>query len=347
MSFGKKLLRSVSGFFLVFSCLGAIVATVVFFQFWLFLSLPAKPFPEKKRFFIPQRTGAYGIARLLQSKGVIRDASEFYLLCLLKHSNDRLEAGEYAFSTLERPEEILSKIVGGKVVIYVVTLPEGSTLAEVAGIVARAHLAGFSEIIEAGRSARLAKALHIKAQDLEGYLFPDTYRFKKPVSGARIVGRMVARFWQELPADRQNREKELGMTLSQILTLASMIEKEAKVDPERAIIAGVFYNRLKIGMPLQSDPTAVYDLPGFSGPITSADLKRPSPYNTYRIKGLPPGPICNPGKKSILAAFYPAKVPYLYFVSNNDGTHHFSVTCREHEEAVSHYYELKDKAEKK
>ncbi len=155
---------------------------------------------------------------------------------------------------------------------------------------------------------------------------------------------MVERFWQRLPQEWQDRLKELGLSLHEIVTLASIIEKEAVVDSERPVIAGVFYNRLKINMPLQSDPTAVYDIPGFSGPVTAAHLTRQSPYNTYRIKGLPPGPICSPGAKSIHAALYPEKVPYLYFVSNNDGTHHFSVTSEEHRKAVSHYYELKKKA---
>ncbi|MCL5405941.1 MAG: endolytic transglycosylase MltG [Deltaproteobacteria bacterium] len=347
MSLGKKLLKASSRFFLVFLCFAAVVATVGFFHFWLFLRLPAKPVPEKKQFFIPRKTSGYGVARLLASKGVIRDAPEFYLLCLLKHSLGRLQAGEYAFSTLDRPEQILEKIVEGKVVIYVITVPAGSTLRQVAAIVARDDLAGYSQIIAAGRNAKLAKSLNIKANTLEGYLFPDTYWFKKPVSGAYIVRRMVAQFRHELPAGWQNREKKLGMNLNQIITMASMIEKEAKVNHERPIIAGVFYNRLKINMPLQSDPTAVYDMPGFKGPITPADLKRNSPYNTYLIKGLPPGPICNPGEESILAALYPAKVPYLYFVSNDNGTHHFSVTSKEQEKAVLHYYELKDKADKK
>ncbi|MGC8491637.1 MAG: endolytic transglycosylase MltG [Syntrophobacteraceae bacterium] len=347
MSRGKKFLKAVCGFLLVISCFAAIVATVGLFHFWLFLRLPAKPVAEKRQFFIPRKTGAYAVAKLLESKGVIRNANEFYLLGFLKHSLRRLQAGEYAFSTLDRPEQVLEKIVNGKVVIYVVTLPEGSTLRDIAAIVARDGLAKSRAITGAGENAGLAKSLNVKANGLEGYLFPDTYRFKKPVSGKAIVSRMVAQFWRELPAGWQAREEKLGMTLNQIVTLASMIEKEAKVDSERPIIAGVFYNRLKIGMPLQSDPTAVYDMPGFSGAITPQDLKRPSPYNTYRIKGLPPGPICNPGKKSIMAALYPAKVPYFYFVSNNDGTHHFSVTCKEQEKAVLHYYQLKDKAEKK
>ncbi|MDR3555679.1 MAG: endolytic transglycosylase MltG [Syntrophobacteraceae bacterium] len=347
MSLGKKLLKAVSGFLLVFACVAAITATVGLFHFWLFLRLPAKPFAEKKQFFIPRNTGAYAVARLLESRGVIRNANEFYLLGLLTHSLHRLQAGEYAFSTLEGPGQVLEKIAKGQVVLYVITLPEGSTLRDLAATVAKAGLAGSNEILGAGRGPKLAKSFAIKADALEGYLFPDTYRFKKPVLAAAIVGRMVARFRQKLPSGWQSRAKEMGMTLHQIVTMASIIEKEAKVDSDRPIIAGVFYNRLKIHMPLQSDPTAVYDLPGFSGPITPTDLKRESPYNTYRIKGLPPGPICNPGVKSITAALYPSKVPYFYFVSNNDGTHHFSVTCQEQQKAVSHYYELKNKADKK
>ncbi len=335
MSLGKKLLKAVSGFFLVLSCLSAIAATVGLFHFWLFLHLPAKSLPEKKQFFIPRKTGAFQVARLLQFEGVVRNASEFYLLGLLKHSLHRLQAGEYAFSTLESPEEVLEKIVNGKVVIYSITLPEGSTVRDVAAIVAKDGLTGSGQIIEAARNPKLAKSLGIKADGLEGYLFPDTYRFKKPVCGASIVSRMVARFRQKLPAGWQAREKELGMTLNEIITMASIIEKEAKVDSERPVISGVFYNRLKIKMPLQSDPTAVYDLPGFSGPVTPADLKRQSPYNTYLVKGLPPGPICNPGAKSIMAALYPANVPYLYFVSNHNGTHTFSVTLEEQQKAIS------------
>jgi UPF0755 protein len=155
---------------------------------------------------------------------------------------------------------------------------------------------------------------------------------------------MVRRFWQRLPKEWPNRVKELRLSLHEIIIVASIIEKEAVVDSERPRIAAVFYNRLKVNMPLQSDPTAVYDIPGFSGPVTAAHLTRQSPYNTYRIKGLPPGPICSPGTESIKAALNPEKgVPYLYFVSNNDGTHHFSVTAEEHQNAVSHYYELKKK----
>ena len=344
MSLLKKVCTAVFGFFLVLSCLTSIAVILVSFHFWLFLRLPAKPYPEKKQFFIPPKTSAYRVARLLESEGVIRDAHAFYLLGWLKNSLHRLQAGEYAFSTLYCPEQVLDRIVSGTVVIHTVTLPEGSTLWDVARILDQKELAPQSEITGIATNAEFARSLEIKANGLEGYLFPDTYQFKKPISSATIATTMVRRFWQRLPTEWRERRKELGLSLHEIVILASIIEKEAAVDSERPIIAGVFYNRLKIDMPLQSDPTAVYDIPRFSGPVTAAHLTRQSPYNTYRIKGLPLGPICSPGAKSIRAALYPAKVPYLYFVSNNDGTHHFSITPEEHRNAVIHYYDLKKKA---
>lgn len=340
----KKFCIAVFEGFLVLFCLGAIAAAMASFHFWLFLRQPAKPLAEKKQFFIPPKIGAYGVARLLQSQGVVRNASEFYLLGRLKNSLGRMQAGEYAFSTLYTPEQVLDQIVNGRVVIHVATLPEGSTLWDVARILDQKELAPERELIELGWNAEFARSLGLKANSLEGYLFPDTYRFKKPVSTAAIAKAMVRQFWEHLPQEWSGRTKELGLSLHEIVTLASIIEKEAAVDSERPVIAGVFYNRLRIDMPLQSDPTAVYDLPGFSGPVTAAHLTRQSPYNTYRIRGLPPGPICSPGARSIRAALYPEKVPYFYFVSNNDGTHHFSVTSEEHRSAVSHYYELKKKA---
>ncbi len=343
MSLLRKACIAVSGFVLILSCLATVTAILGSFHFWLFLRLPAKPVSEKRQFLIP-KTSAYAVARLLESEGVIRDARAFYLLGWLKNSLHRMQAGEYAFSTLYIPEQVLDQIVNGRVVIHTVTLPEGSTLWDVARILQQKELAPESEIIEVARSAEFARSLRVEANGLEGYLFPDTYQFTRPVSSSAITEKMVRRFWQRLPKEWPNRVKELGLSLHEIIILASIIEKEAAVDFERPRIAAVFYNRLKINMPLQSDPTAVYDIPGFSGPVTAAHLTRQSPYNTYHIKGLPPGPICSPGAQSIKAALNPEKgAPYLYFVSNNDGTHHFSVTSEEHRNAVSHYYEMKKK----
>ncbi|MHC1724699.1 MAG: endolytic transglycosylase MltG [Syntrophobacteraceae bacterium] len=344
MSQFKKACVAALGILFTLICVSTVVATLASLHFWLFLRLPAKPAFEKKQFFIPPKTSSYGVARLLETEEVIRDARAFYLLCWMKKSLHRLQAGEYAFSTLSTPEQVLDQIINGRVVIHTATLPEGCTLWEVARIFKQRELAGEDEILELARSSEFAGSLGIKADSLEGYLFPETYHFKKPVSGAEISKAMVQQFWNHLPKDWRTRTKETGLSLHEIVTLASIIEKEAVADSERRTIAGVFYNRLRTKMPLQSDPTAVYDIPGFSGPVTAAHLTRQSPYNTYRIKGLPPGPICSPGAKSLMAALYPEKVPYFFFVSNNDGTHHFSVTADEHRKAVSRYYELKKRS---
>ena len=344
MSCLRKLCLTVFGIVLILLCLSTVTATVGSFYFWLFLRSPAKPAFEHRQFFIPPKTGAYGVSKLLESEEVVRDARLFYLLGWLRNSLHRFQAGEYAFSTIATPEQVLDQIVNGRVVIHAATLPEGVTLWEVARIIAQKDLAPEEDVLRLAKDSEFIKSLGIQDHSLEGYLFPETYHFKKPVVGTAIIKAMVHQFWQHMPQDWPDRAGENGLNLHEIVTLASMIEKEAVVDSERPIIAGVFYNRLKIHMQLQSDPTAVYDIPGFSGPVKAAHLTRQSPYNTYYVKGLPIGPICSPGAKSLMAALYPAKVPYLYFVSNNDGTHRFSVTAEEHRKAVAHYYEMKQKA---
>ncbi len=335
---------AVLGLFIFLAAISTVGATLAALHFWLFLRLPANTTFETRQFFIPPKTGAHRVAGLLESKGVIRDARSFYILAWLKKSLNRLQAGEYAFSTASTPEQILDQIINGRVVIHSATLPEGSTLWDVARILDQKDLASGEEFLQAANDQEFIQSMGLKARSLEGYLFPETYFFKKPISSAQMVKAMAQQFWHHLPGEWPARAKELGRSLNEIVTIASMVEKEAVVDSERPIIAGVFYNRLKINMPLQSDPTAVYDIPNFSGPVTAGHLSRQSPYNTYHIKGLPPGPICNPGAKSLMAALYPGKVPYIYFVSNNDGTHRFSVTAEEHRKAVSSYYDLKKKA---
>ncbi len=329
--------------FVAACCLLVLAAAPLLLHFWLFLRLPGKPAMETRQFFIPPKTGAFGIAQLLQSQEVIRDARAFYLMAWLKNSLHRLQAGEYAFSTLLTPEQVLDQIVNGRVVIHTATLPEGSTIWDVARIYEQKGLATSDEFLDLSGNPDFIRELGIRSPSLEGYLFPQTYQFKKPIDASAIIRAMVKEFRRNLPDDWERRARETGMTLNQVVTLASIIEKEAVVDSERPIISGVFYNRLKINMPLQSDPTAVYDIPGFSGAVSSAHLSRQSPYNTYQIKGLPPGPICNPGAKSLRAALHPDKVTFLYFVSNNDGTHSFSTTIDEHRRAIGHYRDIRRK----
>jgi len=181
------------------------------------------------------------------------------------------------------------------------------------------------------------ESLGIAADSLEGYLYPDTYRFPRPTAVKDVIKAMVDRLGQVMTPEWQARAKDLHMTLHEVLTLASVIEKETGAGGERAQISSVFHNRLKKKIPLQSDPTVIYGLPQFDGNLRKKDLSHPNPYNTYRWAGLPPGPIANPGAEAIRAALYPVPTPYLYFVSKNDGTHHFSATLVEHNKAVEKY----------
>lgn len=333
-SIGKRLvcLFSLAGFL-------SLVLLMFLFRFWVFLYTPGSLDTEVKEVTIQQGTSADGISKALASRGIVSDPRLFSLLCWYRKAAQKLKAGEYAFLPFSTPEQILEQITAGRVIVHKVTLPEGSTVRDVARIIGETGLASRDDILRLAVDPETANSMGLDASGLEGYLFPETYYLRKTQNSASILRTMVDQFHRQLPDSWAERSKQLGFTLHQIVILASLIEKEAVVDSERPVIAAVFFNRLKRSMPLQSDPTAVYDLDGFSGPVEWAHLKRQSPYNTYVVKGLPIGPICNPGAKSIRAAFYPEDVQYLYFVSNDDGTHHFSETAVEHSRAVSRYRE--------
>ncbi|MCK8602575.1 endolytic transglycosylase MltG [Desulfoferrobacter suflitae] len=314
------------------------------FQFWMFVHLPGRAgaVPRVQELTVEPGMGAAAIADLLERKDLVADAKKFYLLCRLTNSGQKLKAGEYAFFSLSSPAQILDQIVQGKVLLHRVTIPEGSTLADVAAIIERAGLGAADDISRLTRDRAFIDSLDLPGDSLEGYLFPETYYFSKTTSSKTMLRAMVRQFQINFSKKWQTRARELGWSVQEVVTMSSIVEKEAVVDAERPVIAGVFLNRLKLGMPLQSDPTAVYDLADFSGPITREHLQRQSPYNTYQRKGLPPGPICNPGAESMRAVLYPEDVPYLYFVSNNDGTHRFSRTLEEHYKAVSIYRQNKN-----
>lgn len=316
-----------------FALLAAFVGAV---QFWLFLNLPAGGGLQVRLVNIATGMNAMSIARLLESNGVIADARKFYALATITKTGPKLQAGEYAFSPIATPRQILDQIVHGRVVLHRVTVPEGSTVAEVAALLQQAGLAEAGTVIRLAQDRQfIESATSLQTGSLEGYLFPETYHFSRTQDERAMLKSMVHQFWRHFPDEWQTRAQQQGLTVKQVVILASMVEKEASVDAERPMIAAVFFNRLRLNMPLQSDPTAVYDLPGFSGAITRQHLQRQSPYNTYQNRGLPVGPICNPGVKSIRAVLYPEELPYLYFVSNNDGTHRFSVTLEEHQRAIA------------
>ena len=200
------------------------------------------------------------------------------------------------------------------------------------------------DFFELARDEEFLESLNIKAESIEGYLFPDTYYFNRSMSTRQIMKIMVDQFWKKVTPEMIKRAEELGFNTHQFVTFASIIGKESGNDAEKPMISAVFHNRIKKKMRLQSDPTAVYDLENFEGKVLRSHLRRNSPYNTYIIKGLPPGPIANPGLASLKAALYPAPVNYLYFVSKKDGSHYFSTSLAEHNQAINRYRYIKNES---
>jgi UPF0755 protein len=275
---------------------------------------------------------------LLFQNGLITGVESFVVVGKLLAIERRIIPGEYAFHTQMLPLEIIGLIKSGRVVQYEITIPEGYTLAQISRVVEEKKLARSEEFIRrATDPVFLQQSLGLDADSLEGYLYPESYYFSKRVGSEGILRAMVKRFETVYTPEMEKRAEEIGMTRQEVVTLASIIEKETSVDEERPVVSAVFHNRIKKKIPLQSDPTVIYGLPHFNGNLTRKNLKIRSPYNTYRVKGLPPGPIANPGKASLWAALNPASSDYLYFVSKNDGTHYFSKTLAEHNRAVQKY----------
>lgn len=285
-------------------------------------------------------TGAATILRRLETDGVIADAAlaRAYLVWML--DEPYLKAGEYRFEGELTTPEVLERLIAAEVVTYPVTVIEGLTLEETARHLADVGFGSYEAFLAEMRSPERIAELDPEAEDLEGYLFPDTYAFARGTAEAEIVSTLVSTFVRrvrsELPADPIAEEGRLR----RIVTLASIVEKEAALAEERPTIAGVFANRLRIGMALGADPTVIFALKRngtWDGNIRRSDLQVDSPYNTYRYPGLPPGPICSPGLAALQAAAAPADVPFLYFVSRNDGSHVFSRTLSEHNRNVERW----------
>ncbi|MGH7915557.1 MAG: endolytic transglycosylase MltG [Candidatus Binataceae bacterium] len=295
--------------------------------------IPVPRFPAPKIVSVNQGDSLALVAHRLASAGVIRSARAMMLYAELTGGARSLKPGDYAFGGGERLTGVLRHLVNGDFIAVTVAIPEGATLHQIAERLEEAGLVCQKQFEEAARWGPLPAALGLEPLGAEGYLFPATYRFSPHVSITQILAAMLGRFYSALPSITGERLFELHLSAHELVTLASIIEKEAKVAGERPTIAGVFYNRLRLGMPLQSDPTAQYNPEGGIEPAATA-VHTASAYNTYSFAGLPPGPIANPGMSSIMAALYPAHTDYLYFVARNDGTHIFSRTLREHEHAI-------------
>lgn len=304
-------------------------------------TLPHKGFPGSEVVVeIEAGQPAKVAAARLQHAGVIRSALLFRVLMRLRRAEEEIRAGEYAFSGEVTPSQVLDRLMRGDVVRHRLTVPEGLRADEVADLAENAGFGTAREFLSAASDPSLVRDIDSKAESLEGYLFPDTYYFARATPGARVVAEMVARFRQEMTPERLARLGHLGLSLREAVILASMIEEEARVDEERPRISAVFHNRLRAGMLLQCDPTVVYALVRdgrYRGDIYRSDLAYKSPWNTYVNSGLPPGPICSPGSRSIDAALHPASTNDLYFVVSGPGTHQFSSNMRDHENAVRRY----------
>lgn len=292
------------------------------------------------RVVIPAGSPVESIGQILYRAGLIRHPLAFRALVEWMGVATRLHAGEYDFTPAMGLREIIRRLVKGEVVTYTFTIPEGFTVEQIADLLARHGLADRERFLEAARRPDLAPCPPPDPAQvrypLEGYLFPDTYRVPRGTCESELISLMVRRFrevWEHELAEKAARQ---ALTPHQVVTLASIVEKETGVPEERPLVAGVFWNRLRRGMLLQADPTVLYAL-GRSGGLLQRDLQVDSPYNTYLYAGLPPGPICNPGKAALQAVLEPAATDYLYFVARGDGTHHFSRTLREHLEAVRRY----------
>jgi UPF0755 protein len=299
-----------------------------------FIYTPTSP-GRPIRMDITYGISAWQISKTLAKEHIITDAPAFMTIALLTRRARNLQAGTYVFEGRHYPLEVMDILYQGKSLRYKITIPEGSDIYAIGDILTTTGMFSRREFIKTAQRQSTPEFFGLNAPSMEGFLFPDTYFLGPNMTAMEIISRMVGRYHKVYTPDMQARAKRIGLNDLEVITLASMIEKESRTSVEKPIISSVFHNRLKLHMPLQSDPTAIYGLEGFRRKITPQDLRRDTPYNTYIHKGLPPGPICNPGKEAIQAALWPAETSHLFFVSKGNGYHYFSSSFKEHKAAIA------------
>ena len=304
---------------------------------YLYLTIQWGPYGKGGVVYLPKGSSVSKIAQNLTKAGVIRNPWSFKLLVRLEGVEKELQAGEYEFPPELSTRAVIAKIRRGERRTYKLIIPEGYNYSQIAQRIAKTGLATEAEVLAAFQDPKYLSLLDFPTPSLEGYVFPSTYVYDRGTTLDALLKQMIRNYKKSLGPDLIQRAQQAGWTLPQLTTLASIIEKETGQASERPLIASVFHNRLKIGMPLQSDPTIIYGLKNFDGNIRKKDIKEPHLYNTYVHVGLPPGPIASPGKESLRAVMYPAESDYLFFVSKGDGTHQFSKTLAEHNEAVRNF----------
>lgn len=286
---------------------------------------------------VPRGSSFHDIAEQLAKDGVIGNVTAFRVYAKLRHADTTARAGAFRFEPHETAAAVLAQLQsGGAQIAKWVTFPEGFTAKQIAQ---RLQEDGFGSA-QAYEQTFMRESIIVggtRTKNLEGYLFPSTYLVPLDATPQSVARMMTAEFQRQLPADAAQKAKEHGLTVPQAIVLASLIEREAKADDERALMAGVYYNRLRIGMPLEVDASIEYALPQHHDVITYGDLKTDSPYNTYLHQGLPPTPIANPGEPSIVAALNPKPSPYLYYVYKGNGHHAFAKTLAEQNANIAKY----------
>ena len=298
-----------------------------------FSNRPATSRPVTREITIRSGMSSREVGRLLKREGLIRSASFFVLVAYFSPAGRRVQAGIHDVNAGATTVQILKGLTRARDITKDVTIPEGLSLEEVAAALERNLGTDGRRFLSVATDAGFCRGLGIDANRLEGYLFPETYRFAEHSDERAVARAMVGQFWRVFDRRMKAAAEGLGMSVHQVVTLASIVEREAKMEGERPLIAGVFHRRLKLGMRLEADPTAEYALGTRKVRLNYSDLDVDSPYNTYRYGGLPPGPIANPGRASLQAALFPDDQGYLYFVAKGDGTHVFSRTKGEHDRA--------------
>ncbi len=315
-----------------------IIIPILCVGFWVesFISTTVTP-PGRQVIEIKAGSSFTHIANQLAEADIISDATRFTWLARWRGATGQVHAGEYLFEGDAQPDEVLARLVAGDIRKFQVTIPEGFNLREIAARLAKTEVGSAADFLALCHDTEFIRELDIEADSLEGYLFPETYTYTSSTTARQLLRSMVDQLDKHLSPSILASAEALGMNRHELLTLASIIQKEAGNVMEMPLISAVFNNRLKRGIALQADPTVIYGIDDFDGNLTRKHLETPTPYNTYRKRGLPPGPIASPGQFALHAAANPADTRDLYFVARGDGTHEFTATLKEHNRAVRRY----------
>ncbi len=303
----------------------------------IFLTTPGPPVSHPVTILVRKGATLQMIAQNLYAEGLLTNTRLLSLWARLSGRDRGIKTGEYLFTSPLSPLALLDRLEHGSILRQAVTIPEGLTFAQIAVLLEKKGLGAAESFLCLNADPQFLARWGLPANSLEGYVYPATYQFSVYASAEEILGTMIARFYAALDVEMYRRAAELGLSLHELVTFASLVEKETGAAVERPLVAAVFHNRLRKGIRLQCDPTVIYGIKDFDGNITRRHLRTPSPYNTYVIRGLPRGPIANPGLAALQATLYPTENDYLYFVARGDGTHQFSTSLAEHKRAVRRF----------